>query len=70
MKLLIPAPSTMEALGNTTESTDGEGLTEAERRLQREEEKYEVYDRIYMGQLSNVQDSDTDTDELNYTYFG
>ena len=41
---------------------------EVERRLQREEEKYEVYGRIYIGQLSNKEDSDMDTDELNYLF--
>ena len=41
---------------------------EAERRLQREEEKYEVYNRIYMGQLSK--DSNTDTNDLSFTYLG
>ena len=65
---LIPPPSTMEILGDMTENTDEEGLMEAERRLQREEEKYKVYDRIYVGQLSDEK-SDMDTDDSQYTYF-
>ena len=31
------------------ENTNAEGLLEAEKRLQREEEQYELYDRTYMG---------------------
>ena len=58
-----------EASGDTTENTDGEGLMEVERRLQREEEKCKMYDRIYVGQLSNEENSNTDTDESNYPYF-
>ena len=69
MKSLIPPPTMTEALGDMAENTNGEGLTEVERRLQREEEKYEMYDKIYMGQLSDEEDSDMDTDKLNYTYF-
>ena len=41
-KSLVPPPSTMEASEDMMENTDGEGLTEAERRLQREKEKFEV----------------------------
>ena len=68
MKLLILPPSTMEASGNMTENTDVEELMEVERRLQREEEKYKVYSRIYVGQLSNKEESDMDTDDSQYTY--
>ena len=60
----------MEALGDKTGNTDREGLMEAQRRLQREEEMYEVYNRIYMGQLSDKEESNTDTDDSQYPYFG
>ena len=29
-----------------------------------------MYDRIYVGLLSDEEDSDMETDELAYTYFG
>ena len=29
-----------------------------------------MFDRIYMGQLSDEEDSNTGTDESAYTYFG
>ena len=41
-----------------------------EEKLQREEEKFEMYDRIYMGLSSDKEDSDTETNKLTYTYFG
>ena len=59
-----------EALEEATENTNGEELLEAEKRLQREEENYELYDRIYVGQLSNEEESNTDTNRSTYTYFG
>ena len=68
--MVPPSPLPTEAVGNMTENTDGKGLTEAERKRQREEEKYEIFDQIYVGQLSNEEDSNTDIDELAYTYFG
>ena len=58
-----------EALEDMMENANGEGLSEAEKRFQREEEQYELYDRIYMGQLSDEEESDTGTDDLTYTYF-
>ena len=45
--------------------TDG-GLTEQELRLQKEEEEY---NRIYVGLISEVEESNIETDELEYTYF-
>ena len=58
MESLVPPPPMTDASGNTTENTNREELTEAERRLQKQEEKYEMYDRIYMGQLSDEEDTD------------
>ena len=59
-----------ETSNDTAENTSGEELAEVERKLQREEEKYKMYNRIYMGQLSDEEDSDMDTDDTSYTYFG
>ena len=70
MESLVPPPTTTEASGNTIEDTNGEELMEAERRLQGEEEKYEMYNRIYVGQLSDEEDSDMGTDDTSYIYFG
>ena len=58
-----------EASEDAKENTNREGLLEVEKRLQREEEQYELYDRIYVGKLSNKEESNTDTDSLTYTYF-
>ena len=66
---LVPPPSMTEASDDTVENTNGEEMTEAERKLQKEEEKYEMYDRIYVGHLSEEEDSDMDTDDMGYTYF-
>ena len=69
-ELLVPPPlQVTETSDNTVENTNGVDLTEAERKLQREEEKYKMLDRIYMGQLSDEEDSDPDTDDMSYTYF-
>ena len=70
MESLVPAPPMTEASDDTTGNTNGEELMEAERKLQREEENYEMYDRIYVGQLNDEEDSDTDADDMSYTYFG
>ena len=70
MKSLIPPPPVMEASEKVTEYTNGDELLEAEKGLQREEEKYELYDRIYMGQLSKEEKNDMETDGSTYTYFG
>ena len=67
---LVPPPSMTEASDDTVEKTNGEEVMEAERKLQREEEKYKMYDKIYMGKLSDEEDSDTDTKDMSYTYFG
>ena len=44
-------------------------LTECEQRLQKEAEKYELYDRVYIGQLSEEDMTDTETEESAYLYF-
>ena len=66
---LVPPPPAAETLEDMTENMGREELTEVERKLQREEE-YVRYDWIYVGLLSDEEDSDTDTDNTAYTYFG
>ena len=68
-ELLVPPPPMTEVSDDTAENTNGEELMEVEKRLQREEEKYEMYNGIYVGQLSDKEDSNTDTNETGYTYF-
>ena len=67
---LVPPPQPMEISDYTAENTNGEELTEVERKLQREKEKYKMLDRIYVGQLSYKEDSNLDTNDMGYTYFG
>ena len=67
--LILPPPAT-EALEEVTENTNRDELLEAEKRLQKEEEKCELYERIYMGQPSDEEKSDMDTNGSTYTYFG
>ena len=68
MESLVPPPPMTESSDDTAENKNEE-IMEAEKRLQRKEEKYEMYDRIYMGQLRDEGDSDTDTNDTSYTYF-
>ena len=65
---LIPPPLT-ETPGDMTERNDSQELSEVERKLQQEEEKYKLYERIYVGQLSEEEESDTESDNLTYCYF-
>ena len=51
------------------ENANKEELLEAEKRLQQEEGKYDLYRRVYVGQLSNEEESDTDSDGSTYIYF-
>ena len=66
---LLPPPMT-KALEDTIQKNDHDDLSEAERKQQQEEEKYEVYQRTYMGQLSEEEESDTESDYSVYSYFG
>ena len=45
---LIPPPPVTETPGEVKENTNGEELSEAEKRLQKEEEKYDLYRRVYV----------------------
>ena len=68
-KSVIPPPPVTEAPEEVTEDTNREELLEVEKRLQREEEKYKLYNGIYVGQLRKEEKSDTDTDCSTYSYF-
>ena len=47
-----------------------EGLTEAENRYQLEKEKYALHQKVYVGQLSDEEDSDTKSDCSGYSHIG
>ena len=68
MQSLVPLPSdpTKEEAKANDEMKEEEGKTDMEIRLQKEAEKFEMYDRIYVGQLSKEETSDMDTDDLTY----
>ena len=70
MQSLVPLPSDPANVGATTKDETEEGQMDMEIRLQKEAEKFEMYDRIYVGQLSEEETSDTETDDLAYSYFG
>ena len=65
---LIPPPLT-ETPGGMTGKNDRKELLEVERKIQQEEEKYELYQRIYIGQLTEEEESDTESDGSTYRYF-
>ena len=66
---LIPPPPLMETPGDTTGNTYREELLEVEKRLQQEEEIYDLYRRVYIGQLSKEEESDTDSRLLDLQIF-
>ena len=66
---LVLSPSDSANMEGTTKDEE-EGLMKVEVRLQREEEKFEMYDKIYVGLLSKEETSNMETDELMYSYFG
>ena len=65
---LVP-PSLTETPRDMSGKNNGKELSEAERKLQQEEEKYDLCQRIYMGQLSEEEESDTESDDSTYSYF-
>ena len=67
--LIPPPPPVTETPGDATGNTSGEKLSEVEKRLQKEEEKYNLYGRVYVGQLSEEEENDTDSDCSTYNYF-
>ena len=67
---LLILPPTTKTLEDTAEMNDNDELSEAERKQQQEEEKYVVYQRTYVGQLSEEEESDSESDNSGYSYFG
>ena len=65
--LILPRPT--EELEDMVEKNNSNELSEAERKQQLEEEKYKVYQRTYSGQISEEEESDTDSDYSGYSYF-
>ena len=58
---LVPPPLT-ETPGDTTGKNNDKELLDAERKIQQEEEKYKLYQRIYIGEISEEEKSDTESD--------
>ena len=67
--LLSMSEEEKATMGETTEETT-EGLTEMEKRYQLEEEKYALHQKVYVGQLCNEEESDTESDYSGYSHFG
>ena len=66
---LVQSPLT-ETSRDMTGKNDGKELSEAERKFQQEEEKYDLYQGIHVGQLSEEEEeSDTESDSSTYSYF-
>ena len=61
---------TMEGTMEETMEETTEELTEAEKRYQLKEEKYALHHRVYIGQLSDEEESDTRSDYSGYSYSG
>ena len=67
---LVPPPADPVDMGAATkDKTEEKGQTDMEIRLQKEAEKFNMYDRIYIGQMSEEQTSDTEMDDMAYSYF-
>ena len=64
--VLLPLDSA-NAEGTTKDKE--EELMKAEVRPQKEEEKLEMHDKIYISLLSKEETSNTETDEMMYLYF-
>ena len=67
---LVPQPSDPVNIEVTAKDATEEGQMDMEIRLQKEAEKFEIYERIYVGQLSKEENSDTEMEDLAYSYFG
>ena len=68
---LVPLPpDPMNTEATTKDETEEEGQMDMQIRLQKEAEKFEMYDRIYVGQLSAEETSNTEMNDLAYSYFG
>ena len=67
---LVPQPSDPMNMEVTAKDATEEGQMDMEIRLQKEAEKFEIYERIYVGQLSKEENSDTEMEDLAYSYLG
>ena len=67
---LVPLPSDPMNVEVTTKDEAEEGQMDMEIRLQKEVEKFKTYDRIYVGQLSEEETSNTEMDDSTYSYLG
>ena len=65
---LIP-PLLTKTPEDMVEKNNSNKLSDSERKLQQEEEKYKQYQRVYMGQLSEKEESDTELDCSVCSYF-
>ena len=63
--MLIPPPTTSKE-----EKVISEEMMEAEMRYQQEQEKYVLEQKVYIGQLSKEEESNTGSDYSGYNYFG
>ena len=57
----------MNAEATVKDETEEEGQMDMEIKLQKEVQKFEMYNRIYIGQLSEEETSDTEMDDLAYS---
>ena len=65
---LIPPPLT-EMPEDMVGKNDSKELSKVESKLNRREKSYEQYQRVYVGQLSEEEESDTESDDSTYSYF-
>ena len=66
---IVPLPSDpMNVQANTRDEVKEEGHMDMEIRLQKEEEKFTMYNRIYISQLSKEETSDTEMDDSAYFF--
>ena len=63
----VPPPTTTEASEHDRKYQWKRAIRSREKAS--EEEKYMMYNRIYVGQLNDEEDSNMDTNELTYTHF-
>ena len=68
--LVLPLSDPMNVEATGRDETEEEGQTDMEIRLQKETEKFEMYDQIYISQQSEEETSDTETDNSEYSYCG
>ena len=65
--LVPPSSDPMNVEAATKDVTEEEGQMDMETRLQKEAEKFEMYNRVYIGQQSEEETSDTETEDSAYS---